>query len=302
MPGLTLQSPAKINLTLRVIRRRDDGYHEIVSIVARVGLADSVYVKARCDGRIAVTADDPVVPSDEQNLAHRAAIALRAQIASGGGGHLGAEIRLHKRIPAGAGLGGGSSNAATVLMALNRLWNVNLPPEQLANIGAAIGSDVPLFLGAPVSLVTGRGELVTPLTPGPPGSVVLVLPGIHLSTPAVYGAWRADGDQPGADEDASSVAGRMADVWSRSDSMAAILAICGNDLTAAARSASREFDGFLSRMQRTAGVPLHMTGSGSALFALYDERGAAELLAHRLRSVGPYRVEVVPFAIPSETG
>jgi 4-diphosphocytidyl-2-C-methyl-D-erythritol kinase len=296
MRELTASSPAKINLTLRVLGRREDGYHEIVSLVARVGLADTIRIAPRADDQIVVTCDDASIPVDERNLVFVAAAAMREQFGSNGG----VDIDLQKRIPVGAGLGGGSSNAATVLAMLNRMWRLGLAPDPLARLAAGIGSDVPLFLASPVCLLTGRGERVAPLPAGPGGWAVLVLPNILLSTPHVYRAWRPAAAGSGIPvTDGGIEARRMAERWSRLDSLEAATALCVNDLTLAARSVNSEFDRFVARMEGAAGRSIHMTGSGSALFSLFDERGAADAFARRMRDAGAPRTEVIPFAPPA---
>ena len=136
MDTLTRQSPAKINLTLRVVGKRDDGFHEIESLIARIDLCDTVHVSPRDDGRLTLECDEPSIPADESNLALKAAAILRDKAAAPQGAHM----SLKKRIPAGAGLGGGSSNAAATLMLLNEFWNLGLPNSKLATIGTEIGS------------------------------------------------------------------------------------------------------------------------------------------------------------------
>ncbi|MEE9276224.1 MAG: 4-(cytidine 5'-diphospho)-2-C-methyl-D-erythritol kinase [bacterium] len=160
--GVWLQSPAKINLGLRILGLREDGYHEVDTWMQQVSLFDRVWI--RPGGRtIRVTADRPDVPSGRGNLVHRAAAALRE--AGGGGRRLGARIHLEKRIPPQAGLGGGSGNAALALWALNRLWGTGLSPSGLGRIAAGLGADVPFFLKGPAGRCRGRGEIVSPHPP-----------------------------------------------------------------------------------------------------------------------------------------
>lgn len=180
MPSLVLRSPAKINLCLEVWRRRDDGYHEITTLMQMVDLADLVRLE-RQDAGIALTAEGPPVPSGAANLAFRAAERFFAAAGPGG-----AHIHLVKRIPVGGGLGGGSSNAAAVLWGLNRLWGEPLGSEALAEHAAWLGSDVPFFLSPGFAWAEGRGERIRPAGPGPQRWAVVVDPGFGVSTAWAY--------------------------------------------------------------------------------------------------------------------
>ncbi len=183
---IRLKSPAKINLSLRVIGSRPDGFHEIETRVQQVSLFDNIRIR-RASGAIRVSADRGDVPSGKQNLAYQAAAALRE---AAGVGRLGASIYLKKNIPSGAGLGGGSGNAAAVLWALNRLWALKFSHSALSRIAAGVGSDVPLFLSGAASLCRGRGELVSRCAPLRTGWILLIKPPFSLPTPRVYGWMR----------------------------------------------------------------------------------------------------------------
>jgi len=181
--GFWLASPAKVNLGLRVLGSRPDGYHEIVTWIQQVSLSDRIWLGKRCSS-IHLTVAGECVPAGRGNLAYQAAAALRGEA---GDRTLGARIHLEKHIPAGAGLGGGSGNAAAVLWGLNRLWRLGLSPTALRRVGTSLGSDVPSFLAGPASLCRGRGERVTPRPPLRRGWFVLAKPGYSLSTAEVYG-------------------------------------------------------------------------------------------------------------------
>lgn len=184
--GVWLQSPAKVNLGLRVLGVRPDDYHEVETWMQQVALFDHVWISP--GGRsIRVTSNSPSAPSGRENLAYRAAAALRD---AAGGGNLGARIYLEKNIPVGAGLGGGSGNAAVVLWALNRFWRLNLSSSTLSRIAAGIGSDVPFFLGGPAAFCRGRGELVARRKPLRAGLFLLAKPPFSLPTAKVYGGMR----------------------------------------------------------------------------------------------------------------
>jgi len=187
---LVFRASAKVNLTLEVLAKRPDGYHEVATVLQAVDLFDRVIVEDA--PTLEVRTDDPALPTDERNLVTRAASLLR----EAAGVARGARIRLHKRIPVGAGLGGGSSDAAAALIGLNRLWGLRWPRTRLAEMGTRLGMDVPFFLGRGPALGTGRGETLAPLTVRGGYALVLVNPRVPLSTRTVYEAvgpgWRAE--------------------------------------------------------------------------------------------------------------
>jgi len=178
----TLPSFAKINLTLRVHGRRDDGYHEINTVFQTVTLHDELTFSALDNKRLELLCEAPDIPSDETNLVHRAAVALREHF----GVARGAQVKLKKIIPAGGGLGGGSSNAAVALLGLAHLWELNTDRYTLAEIGAGLGADVPFFLTGGTALGTGRGTDIHPLTDLPPQHFLLVTPQVKVSTVEAY--------------------------------------------------------------------------------------------------------------------
>ena len=182
---MVFRSPAKLNLYLQVIRKRRDNYHEIKSIFERISLCDTISIKPLPEKVIRVRASGHPVPRGENNLAFRAAQLLQERCSVKNG----AEIKIVKRIPVGSGMGGGSSNAASVLLALNKLWKLNLPREKLAELAQEIGSDVPFFIhDLPFALIGGRGEKVKPIKKL--GSLrlwhIIIVPKINVSTPYIY--------------------------------------------------------------------------------------------------------------------
>lgn len=179
---LTLPSFAKINLTLRVLGRRPDGYHEIATVLQTVTLHDRLTFRALESDGISLACDAPDIPADETNLVHRAAAALRERFQV----RRGARIEIEKRIPAGGGLGGGSSNAAVALVALSRLWGIETDASELGEIGAALGSDVPFFLTGGTAFGTGRGERIESLRDAPRAHLVVVSPHVKVATAEAY--------------------------------------------------------------------------------------------------------------------
>lgn len=176
------KAPAKINLTLDVLHKRPDGFHEVEMIMTTVDLADRVWLRPSNDGHINIRVSERFVPNDRKNLAYQAADLLRRKY----GIRDGVEITLDKKIPVAAGLAGGSSDAAATLRGLNRLWNLQLSADELAELGAKIGSDVSFCVHGGTALATGRGEKIQHL-PAPPNCwVILAKPSISVSTADIY--------------------------------------------------------------------------------------------------------------------
>lgn len=187
-----LRASAKVNLVLEVLGKRPDGYHELSTVMQAVDLFDRLTVEAAAT--ITLETSEPALPTDDRNLVVRAARLLQ----EAAGIEAGARIVLDKRIPLAAGLGGGSSDAAATLLGLNRLWGLRWRRERLVELAVKLGMDVPFFLGRGRALGTSRGEVLAAL-PGVGGyALVLVNPGVGLSTQEVYGrvppGWRAESD------------------------------------------------------------------------------------------------------------
>ena len=255
---LALAAPAKLNFFLHVTGRRADGYHTLESLFVPIDLADTVEVASRDDDRIARLADVPGV-REENDLSLRAARALR----QAAGVSRGASIRLVKRIPQGAGLGGGSSDAASVLLGLNRLWSLGLARPALISIGATLGADVPFFLGEGPALVRGIGERLTPMSV-PAFWVALAMPAVQVPTASIFAAR----------ELTRATASAKMNVFSEGYGH--------NDLEAVAVSKFPQV-GEAVRALRRASPLARMSGSGACAFALFD----AERDAHRALALLP---------------
>ena len=279
--SVVIQAYGKVNLTLEVLRRRPDGYHELCGVFATIGLADTVRVATGPVLDVRITPDVGAAPGDD--LASRAVRAYAA--ASGREAH--AVVRIRKRIPVAAGLGGGSSDAAAVMRGLAALWHAPLPTS---GVEASVGSDVPFFAsGGPFAQVTGRGEHVRPLPP-PPASlwIVLVLPPVRLATAEVFGRF-----DPAEAGDGRSTA-RLAQAFKDGSVNATVLReFARNDLEhAAGRACGWIADARASAHQRD--VTLHLSGSGPSLFAIADDRADALRLTRALRRAG---LRVRPLAL-----
>ena len=258
-------APAKLNLFLRVTGRRPDGYHELQTLFQLLDWGDEIAVDISGTPAIRRTGDDYGVPEDG-DLALRAARVLQ----SAAGVNKGAVIDVKKRIPMGAGLGGGSSDAATVLVALNRLWGCGLTPDQLAALGLELGADVPVFVHGHTALAEGVGERLQPVSLGP-RHYVLVLPGIHIPTREVF----SDPDLPRDSPPISLEAARAGEG--------------GNDCEGVVRRRYPEMDRAFRALARW-GEP-RMTGTGSGIFLGMPDHGSAIGAASEIKSL--YNVRAV---------
>ena len=186
-------APAKINLSLRVLGRRSDGFHEIETFIAPISLFDELKIEQRSGKKkVAFRCDDPSVPQGEDNIVVRATNLFFEKTRTTSG----VSIELKKRIPHGAGLGGGSSDAASTLLALNQLFETNLPREALAKMAETIGSDVPFFIFQSAAVCKGRGELVSPARLGKKLSLLLLKPEFGVPTQWAYSRWRDSREIP----------------------------------------------------------------------------------------------------------
>jgi 4-diphosphocytidyl-2-C-methyl-D-erythritol kinase len=176
------KASAKINLSLDVLHKRDDGYHEVEMIMTMVDLADRIEIEEQSHDRITLSSQSGYIPLDEKNLAFQAAKLIKSRYQVRHGVH----IHIDKKIPIAAGLAGGSSDAAATLRGLNRLWGLEIPLNELQKLGAILGSDVPFCIGGGTALATGRGELLQAIEPPPPCWVILAKPPISVSTSDIY--------------------------------------------------------------------------------------------------------------------
>lgn len=271
--SVTVQSPAKINWTLAVLGRRPDGFHEIESLVSAITLADTLHftesdqpgVSIQCHNELGRAADD--IPTDQRNLIHQAAIRLAGRI----GRDCRVRCELVKRIPAGGGLGGGSSNAAATLLALNAWWHAGLSVEQLMEIGAELGSDVPLFLHDGPVVMRGRGERLEAAGLPWDGWIVLLVPDFGTSTAQVYRAWQ-DGSALKPDSGRHRDAQLSAVQW---------LQRTYNMLEQPARQVYPQLGALAETLEKLAGRPVRLSGSGSTMYTIFDDQQQAGAFARQ---------------------
>jgi 4-diphosphocytidyl-2-C-methyl-D-erythritol kinase len=249
---------AKINLSLRILDVRTDGYHALRTRFQSLALHDSLTFTQR-PGPFAIACDDPSCPVDESNLVWRAAARLW-RVARTRGAVTGVGVRISKRIPMQAGLGGGSSDAAAAIRALMTLWHVDMPAPRVRRIAAELGADVPFFLHGGTALGVERGDVVIPNPDGPQAWVVLVVPAFGVSTAEAFGWW---------DED------RRAAGFPTSDGADEP----GNDLEGPVSRRHPQIARVATRLNRLGSFRAAMSGSGSAVFGLFRTRHEAEAAA-----------------------
>ncbi len=268
------RSFAKINLGLEVVGRLPGGYHELKTIFATLSLHDTIDIAATKSG-ISVRTDHPSVPGDETNLAHRAAVAMQRLSGRKGG----VAIAIHKRIAVGGGLGGGSSNAATVLRALDSMWGLDLGPEGLIDVAKSLGADVPYFLFGGPALGLGRGDDIRPLDLRLDQKVLLVPGGGGVSTAQVFRRFAEDGGP--------SKAPSRIDAFLRKP---VTLGRLRNDLERAAIEESPALAAAARRIRRAArvsgAVQAAMSGSGSSFFLLFEDVASRAAARRELREAG----------------
>lgn len=288
MRRLAIRSFAKINLGLEVLGLRQDGYHELRTLFQSIDLHDDIVLTQRPRG-IAVHCDHPLVPEGEGNLAARAASALarHAQV------RMGADIRITKRIPVAAGLGGGSSNAAAVLLALDRLWGLGLGADGLQRLARRLGADVPFFLLGGTALGLGRGDEVYPLRTQVRAHIVVADPGRPASTAAVYRRL----DESLTPRENSYTIFRFV---SRDLEGKASFPVLSNDLE---ETALVEVPGLRAAVGRIRAILLRercllasLSGSGSSFFGLYDDLRRARRAEAALAAAGfaAFRCRTIP--------
>ena len=269
--GLRLSAPAKVNLGLEVLARRPDGFHEIRTILQTIALADDLDLEPA--DRLHLTCDAPELAC-ETNLVWRAATLLQDRYAPGRG----AAIRLTKRIPVAAGLGGGSSDAAATLVGLNELWELGLSTAELRSLAAELGSDIPFFVGGGTQLAEGRGELLRPLPALPPAWLLVVVPPLTIAnkTATLYGQLTDPDRRPSADFDRALAAVERGD-WPEPDDLRnAFRAVYDREYPAIVR--------WLTYVQGLTGGAVHLSGAGPALFWRAPDEATARHYADFLRT------------------
>lgn len=268
---LYVKAPAKINLTLDVLYKRPDNFHEVEMVMTTVDLADRISLESREDGVIQIISTDNFVPNDHRNFAYQAARLIKDTY----GIRQGVSITIEKEIPIAAGLAGGSSDAAATLKGLNELWNLGLSIEELAELGAKIGSDVSFCVYGGTALATGRGEKIKEL-PAPPNCwVVLAKPKIGVSTAEVYGGLKVEGlEHPNTKQMIQAIETKDYELLCSS---------LGNVLETVTFKLHPEVVMLKEQMKRFGADATLMSGSGPTVFGLVDSEARVSRIYNGLR-------------------
>lgn len=270
---MELKATAKINLGLDVLRKREDGYHDLRMIMQMTGMFDRISMFPRA-GRpgISFRTNLPYIPANENNLAYRAAKILMDEFEVSDG----LSINLQKFIPVAAGLAGGSTDAAAVLIGTNKLFHLGLSLEELMVRGKKLGADVPYCLLGGTALAEGIGEVLTPLPDMPSCSILLAKPPVGVSTKEVYGALRADEIEVHPDIDGMVEALKAGDLRGVCDRCANVL----EDVTAPSRPIIGEMEQDMKKMGALCSI---MSGSGPTVFGIFDDESAARKCRNHMR-------------------
>lgn len=272
MKQIRLKAMAKINLGLDVVRRREDGYHEVRMIMQTVNLYDKLVITVCEEPGIRLTTNLGFLPVNEDNLIYKAARLLMDEYDI----KKGVDIQLQKFIPVAAGMAGGSTDAAATLIGMNRLYRLNLSRQQLMDYGVKLGADVPYCIAGGTALSEGIGEILTPLPDVPKGYVLVAKPGINVSTRFVYTNLKLNEETEHPDIDAQIEAIKEQDFRKMADLMGNVL----ETVTIPAHPIIQEIKDF---MMTEGAVNAMMSGSGPTVFGLFEDKQLAEKACEKLR-------------------
>lgn len=290
MRSYSLIAPAKINLYLQIVGDRSDGFHELVMVLQSIELADVVTVRSIGTEAIRVWCDNPDVPQDQTNLAYKAADLMVREFPDYFAKFGGVEIKIQKRIPMGAGLAGGSSNAAAVLVGLDLMWNLGLTHSDLQELGATLGSDIPFCISGGTSLATGRGEQLDGLPDLHNIYVVLAkYRDLPISTPWAYQTYRQQfGDaypKSASDVEARKQQSRGMMAAIAQQNLAQIGQLLHNDLERVVLPEYPQVQQLRDRFQRLGVLGTMMSGSGSTVFGLVESHAQAEQVKDQMTAI-----------------
>ena len=278
---------AKLNISLDVMDSRADGYHDMLMVMQTVTLWDDIHIVLNSEGRMSAASNLRFIPADERNLAVKAAIRFFREL---GEENTGAHIEMQKRIPVGAGMAGGSADAAAVLRGLNKLYDRKFSLEKLMELGADVGSDVPFCVMGGTALAQGRGEILSPLPPMPECSFVICKPEFSISTPELFRKLDA------------------APMRRHPDTQGIIQALEDGDLVRICRRMYNVFEDVDDRRMRSVGeikgalldsgaISAMMTGTGSAVFGVYEDETAANKALEAMEGLCPFSCVAKPVSI-----
>jgi 4-diphosphocytidyl-2-C-methyl-D-erythritol kinase len=278
-PSLSLPSFAKVNWSLQILGKRPDGYHEIQTILQTISLRDELTFERREGGGITLSCDDPEIPTGNDNLVVRAAQSLAERFSISDGVH----IHLVKRIPTQGGLGGGSSNAAVTLLALTRLWNLDVTAEQLAEMASSLGADVPFFLRGGCAVAKGIGTNLSSLPDGETRHVIVIYPQASVSTAEAYNAFNAPAL---TSNNPIPILSRSFDEATSQDS----LRVLANDFEPVIFDMEPEVKRAKLALLEAGAQGALLAGSGSSVFGIFADRAAQQRALNEIQSEAGWRV------------
>lgn len=269
MKTLKLRSPGKVNFRLDVLGKRSDGYHDLRMLNSAISIYDDLELEIVDKGIEVFCDDDPAVPSGEDNIVFRASKEIMAYSNK----NVGVRIRIKKRIPSAAGMGGGSSNAASVLMGLNQLLKIHLPKEKLIRIGLRFGADIPFFIYGGPAIATGIGENLVKVKRLPKMPMVIVTPNLSVITENIYEKFRPNG-------------GAMMEIEIPKEfaTKKSVIRFLNNDLESVTCKQYPIVSEIKSMLVRYGALAAQMTGSGPSVFGIFSEKEEAEKVSKKISS------------------
>lgn len=271
MKTLKLKSPGKINFRLDVLGKRSDGYHDLRMLNSAISIYDDVELELIDRGIEVDCVNDPLVPSGEENIVFRVAKEIMAYSNK----NIGIRVKISKMIPSGAGMGGGSSNAATVLSGLNQLLKIHLPKEKLMKIGLRFGADIPFFLYGSPAIATGIGENLIKVKRLPKMPLVIVSPNLNVPTSSIYERYRPNGSNT-----------EQVDIPKEFSTKKSVVKFLNNDLEAVAIKQYPIVSEIKQLLLKYGALGAQMTGSGPSVFGIFSDRESAEKASRKIMSKG----------------
>lgn len=263
-------APAKINLTLDTLFKRDDGYHEVQMVMTEVDLNDRLTFTKRTDSKIIIETEHQFIPTDKRNLVYQAVLLMREAY----GIKTGVNIFIEKNIPVSAGMAGGSTDAAATFRGINKIFDINSPLEDLAELSSKIGSDIPFCVYGGTALATGRGEKIERLPKPPHAWVVIAKPPLSVSTKVIYDHLKPGKNKPKSSEMVEAI---------HNKSYSAMIAAMKNDLQEVTRRKYSKVNVLLNKMQSLGADKAMMSGSGPTVFGIVQKERQAKQLSNALR-------------------
>ena len=263
-------APAKINLTLDTLYKRDDGYHEVQMVMTEVDLNDRLTFTKRTDNKIVIETEHQFIPTDKKNLVYQAVLLMREAY----GIKTGVNIFIEKNIPVSAGMAGGSTDAAATFRGLNKIFDINASLEDLAELSSKIGSDIPFCVYGGTALATGRGEKIERLPKPPHAWVVIAKPPLSVSTKVIYGHLKPGKNKPKSPEMVEAILNK---------SYSAMIVAMKNDLQEVTRRKYSKVNVLLNKMQSLGADKAMMSGSGPTVFGIIQKERQAKQLSNALR-------------------